>query len=58
MSAGDSSVKGSSQQSWTSGPKVKEGGLLFSGPGPLITEGLVKFKFVPSQFRVRDQQLV
>ena len=25
----------------TSGPKGKGGGLLFSGPGPLITGGLV-----------------
>ena len=41
MSAEDSSVKGSSQQSSTSFPKVKGGGPLFLGPGPLITGGLV-----------------
>ena len=41
MSAESSGIKGSSQQSSTSFPKVKEGGLLFSGPGPLITGGLV-----------------
>ena len=41
MSAEGSSVKGSSQQSSTSFPKVKGGGPLFSGPGPLITGGLV-----------------
>ena len=34
MSADSSSVKGSSQQSSTSGPKAKGGGPLFSGPGP------------------------
>ena len=37
MSAEGSSVKSSSQQSSTSFPKVEAGGLLFSGPGPLIT---------------------
>ena len=42
MSDEGSSVKGSSQHSSTSFPKVKEGGPLFSGPGPLITGGLVK----------------
>ena len=36
MSAEGLSVKGSSQQSWTSHPKLKGGGALFSGPGPLI----------------------
>ena len=41
MSAEGSSVKGSSQQSSTSFPKVKGGGPLFSGWGPLITGGLV-----------------
>ena len=41
MTAEGSSVKGSSQQSSTSFPKVKGGGPLFSGPGPLITGGLV-----------------
>ena len=41
MSAEGSSVKGSSQQSFTSIPKVKGGGPLFSGPGPLIIGGLV-----------------
>ena len=41
MSAEGSSVKGSSQQSSTSFPKVKGGGPLFSGPGLLITGGLV-----------------
>ena len=41
MSAEGSSVKGSSQQSSTSFPKVKGGGPLFSGLGPLITGGLV-----------------
>ena len=41
MSAEGSSVKGSSQQSCTSFPKVKGGGPLFSGQGPLITGGLV-----------------
>ena len=34
MSAEGSSVKASSQQNWTSGPKLK-------GGGPLITGGLV-----------------
>ena len=41
MSAEGSSVKGSSQQSSTSFLKVKGGGPLFSGLGPLITRGLV-----------------
>ena len=41
MSAEGSSVKGSSQQSSTSFPRVKGVGPLFSGPGPLITGGLV-----------------
>ena len=41
MSAEGSSVKGSSQQSSTSGLKVKGGGPLLSGRGPLITGGLV-----------------
>ena len=41
MSAEGSSVKGSSQQSSTSFPKVKGGGPLISGPGRLITGGLV-----------------
>ena len=41
MSAEGSSVKGSSQQSSTSFPKVKGGGPLFSGPGLLITGELV-----------------
>ena len=41
MSAEGSSVKGSSQQSSTCGPKVKGGGPLFSSPGPLIMGGLV-----------------
>ena len=41
MSAEGSSVKVSSQQSSTSFPKVKGGGPLFSGLGPLITGGLV-----------------
>ena len=36
MSAESSSVKGSSQQSWTFVPKFKGGGPLFSGLGPLI----------------------
>ena len=36
MSAEGLSVKGSSQQSWTSGPQLLGGGPLFSGPGPLI----------------------
>ena len=39
MSAEGSSVKGSSQQSCTSFPKVKGEGPLFSGRGPLITGG-------------------
>ena len=39
MSAEGLSVKGSSQQRWTSGPKLKGGGPLFSGPGPLIMGG-------------------
>ena len=39
MSAEGSSVKGSSQQSSASFPKVKGGGPLFSGLGPLITGG-------------------
>ena len=33
--------KGSSQQSSTFGPKVKGGGPLFSGEGPLIMVGVV-----------------
>ena len=41
MSAEDSSAKGSSWQSSTSGPKAKGGGPLFSGWGPLSTGGLV-----------------
>ena len=41
MSTEGSSVKGSSQQSSTSFPKIKGGGPLFSGLGPLIMEGLV-----------------
>ena len=41
MSAEGSNVKGSSQQSSTSGPKLKGGGPLFSGRGPLVTGGLV-----------------
>ena len=41
MSAEGSSVKGNSQQTSTSFSKVKGGGPLFSGPGPLITGGLV-----------------
>ena len=41
MSAEGSSVKGSSEQSSTSFPKVKGGDPLFSGPDPLITGGLV-----------------
>ena len=41
MSAEGSSIKGCSQQSSTSFPKVKGGGPLFSGWGPLITGGLV-----------------
>ena len=41
MSAEGSSVKGSSQQSWTSGPRLKGVGPLFSGLGPLIIGGLV-----------------
>ena len=40
MSA-EGTLKDSSQQSSTSFPKVKGGGPLFSGPGPLITGGLV-----------------
>ena len=39
MSAEGSSVKGSSQQSSTSYPKVEGGGPLFSGRGPLIMGG-------------------
>ena len=39
MSAEGSSAKGSSQQSSTSVPKVKGGGPLFSGQGPLIMGG-------------------
>ena len=42
MSAEGSSVKGSSLQSSTSFPKVKGGGPLFSGLGPLITGGVGK----------------
>ena len=45
MSAEGSSVKGSSQQSSTSGPKVKGGGPLFSGWGPLVTGGVGKRYF-------------
>ena len=39
ISAQGSSVKGSSQQSSTSGLKVKGGGPLFSGRGPFIMGG-------------------
>ena len=39
MSAEGSSVKGSSQQSETSGPKVKGGGPLFSGLAHLLWGG-------------------
>ena len=39
ISAQGSSVKGSSQQSSTPGPKVKGGGPLFSGQGPFFTGG-------------------
>ena len=39
ISAEGSSVKGSSQQSSTTGPEVKGGGPLFSGRGPLIMGG-------------------
>ena len=39
MSAKGSSVKGSIQQSWSSGSKVKGRGLLFLGEGPLIPGG-------------------
>ena len=35
-------LKGSSQPSWTSGPKVKGGGLLFSGRRPLTTGWICK----------------
>ena len=41
MSAEGLSVKGSSQQSSTSGPQLLGGGPLFSGLGPLIMWGLV-----------------
>ena len=41
MSAEGLSVKGSSQQISTSGPRLLGGGPLFSGPGPLIMGGLV-----------------
>ena len=41
ISAQGSSVKGSSQQSSTPGPKVKGEGPLFSGQGPFIMGGLV-----------------
>ena len=41
MSAEGSGVKGSNKQSFTSFPRVKGGGPLFSGRGPLITGGLV-----------------
>ena len=51
MSAEGSSVKGSSQQSSTSGPKVKGGGPLFSGPGPLIMGGLVNDTTPERKFR-------
>ena len=39
MSAEGLSVKGSSNQSWTSDPQLLVGGPLFSGPGPLIMGG-------------------
>ena len=42
MSAEGSSVKGSSQQSSASFPKVKGGGLLFSGPEPTYYRGVGK----------------
>ena len=41
ISVQGSSVKGSSQQSSSSGPKVKGGDPLFSGRGPLNLGGLV-----------------
>ena len=45
MSAEGSSVKGSSQQSSTSGPKVKGGGPLFSGWAYLLQGGVGKQYF-------------
>ena len=39
MSTEGSSVKASSQQNWTTGPKLKGGGPLFSGLRPLIMGG-------------------
>ena len=42
ISAHGSSVKGSSQQSSTPGPKVKGEGPLFSGPGPIYYGGVGK----------------
>ena len=53
MSPEGSSVKGSSHQSSTSFPKVKGGGPLFSGPGPLITGGLVN-DTTPARFSHSD----
>ena len=48
ISAQGSSVKGSSQQSSTFGPKVKGGGPLFSGQGPLIMGGGVGKRYYTS----------
>ena len=54
MSAEGSSVKGSSQQSSTSFPKVKGGGPLFSGLSPLITGGLVSDTTQYREFQVKQ----
>ena len=53
MSAEGSSVKGSSQQSSTSGPKVKGGGPLFSGLGPLIMGGIGKRYYTGHLWEIR-----
>ena len=50
MSAEGSSVKGSSQQSSTSFPKIKGGGPLFSGLGPLIMGGVGKCYYTGKYF--------
>ena len=56
ISAQSSSVKGSSQQSSTSGPKVKGGGPLFSSRSPLIGEGAVgKWYYTGNSLRVHTK---
>ena len=52
MSAEGLSVKGSSQQSWTSGPQLLGGGPLFSGLGPLIMGGWLVNDSIPATHKM------